>query len=393
MSATTRSATAPILSAVCCPIPPRDLARSPIPTAGTTLCPFGPVGRNFFPRFQHAGTYDRQWLENHAPFWPADFNDAYFQCAPPGQQVPFLRGGEEVELHNLTADGWRRFNLPVRSVPITFLPYRAPDIRVDAVCDTLLIEPDQQRFTMAWRASLPLRRSACELRQTIVGEMPCSWRSRRRALTRGKRYYANLRELIETNCAARHRNVPRRKDFDAMTAISIRASGMVTAVGLSGPASLAAIRAGIRAVKQTNLWDAESGTYLPAGKAPLPQWWVGLGKLADLAAPAIHECLQAAASVPPEAVPVLLALPPHDRPFRTPDLDTGILPEIEDRLGHSLHRASRIIARDHVSGSPSPSEKPSISSISARQISRSSPEWTVSSFTTSRITISRSVAF
>ena len=174
---------------------------------------FGPVGRNFFPRFQHAGTYDRQWLENHAPFWPADFNDAYFQCAPPGQQVPFLRGGEEVELHNLTADGWRRFNLPVRSVPITFLPYRAPDIRVDAVCDTLLIEPDQQRFTMAWRASLPLRRSACELRQTIVGEMPCSWRSRRRALTRGKRYYANLRELIETNCAARHRNVPRRKDF------------------------------------------------------------------------------------------------------------------------------------------------------------------------------------
>jgi 3-oxoacyl-[acyl-carrier-protein] synthase-1 len=133
-----------------------------------------------------------------------------------------------------------------------------------------------------------------------------------------------------------------------MVPVCICASGMVTAAGLSSPASLAAMRAGVRAVKQTNLWDAESGTYLAAGKAPLPQWWVGLGKLADLVAPAIHECLQAVSPVPPETIPVLLALPPHDRPFRTPDLDTHILSEIEYRLGHRLHPTSRILARDHV---------------------------------------------
>jgi hypothetical protein len=171
----------------------------------------GPVGRNFFPRYQYAGTYDRQWLENHAPFWPADFNEAYFQCTPSDQQVPFLRGGEEVELHNLTTDGWRRFYLPTRSVPITFLPYRAPDIRIHAVCDTLILEPDRQFFTMTWRASLPLRRSVCELRQAIAGEMPCSWRSRRRALTHGKKYYANLRELIDANRARQLGVAPRRK--------------------------------------------------------------------------------------------------------------------------------------------------------------------------------------
>src|SRR5262249_28821860 len=63
---------------------------------------FGPIGRNFSPRFRHAGTYDQAWLDNEAPFWPADFSYAYFQSAPEDQQVPYLLGGEEVELMNLT---------------------------------------------------------------------------------------------------------------------------------------------------------------------------------------------------------------------------------------------------------------------------------------------------
>jgi 3-oxoacyl-[acyl-carrier-protein] synthase-1 len=109
------------------------------------------------------------------------------------------------------------------------------------------------------------------------------------------------------------------------------------------------MRAGIRNVKQTNLWDAESGTYLAAGKAALPQWWVGLGKLADLIAPAILECLEAATPIAPNEIPVLLGVAPPERPFRFEDLDAQILPEIEDRLGIPRHPMSRVIARDHVS--------------------------------------------
>lgn len=134
-----------------------------------------------------------------------------------------------------------------------------------------------------------------------------------------------------------------------MPRLAIKACGMVTSVGFNAPASLAAIRAGIRGVKETNLWDAESGTYLAAGKVPLPQWWVGLGKLADLAAPAIFECLESAKPIPPQEIPVLLGVAPADRPFRFPGLDTQILPEIEHRLGFDLHPASRVISRDHVS--------------------------------------------
>lgn len=133
-----------------------------------------------------------------------------------------------------------------------------------------------------------------------------------------------------------------------MPALAIKATGMVTAVGLNAPASLAAIRAGIRNVNEANLWDAESGKYLAAGKVPLPQWWVGLGKLADLAAPAIMECMAAAKPIPPSNIPVLLGVASPDRPYRFPGLDAQILPEIEHRLGFRLHHASRVIPRDRV---------------------------------------------
>ncbi len=131
--------------------------------------------------------------------------------------------------------------------------------------------------------------------------------------------------------------------------LAITAAGMVTAVGFNAPATCAALRAGIRNVNQTNLWDPETGTYLAAGKVPLPQWWVGLGKLADLVAPAIHECLVAARPVPATNIPVLLGVSSPDRPFRFDELDNRILPEIEHRLGFRLHPSSRVIPRDHVS--------------------------------------------
>lgn len=134
-----------------------------------------------------------------------------------------------------------------------------------------------------------------------------------------------------------------------MFALAIQAAGMVTSVGFNGPATCAALRAGIRNVNQTNLWDPETGTYLAAGKVDLPQWWVGLEKLADLAAPAIHECLLAAQPVPAISVPVLLGVASPARPFRVDGLDTRILGEIEHRLGFPLHPASRVISRDHVS--------------------------------------------
>src|SRR5215472_1670750 len=100
-------------------LPNSSEEREPISNAKGRYRPmsFDPVGRNFFPRYKHAGTYDQAWLDNLAPFWPADFSYAYFQCAPHDQQVGFLQGGEEVELRNLTPDGLRSFCLPQQKIP------------------------------------------------------------------------------------------------------------------------------------------------------------------------------------------------------------------------------------------------------------------------------------
>jgi hypothetical protein len=157
---------------------------------------FGPVARNFYPRYTLAGTYDEEWQSMRAPFWPEDFSYAYFQCAPEDQQTRYLEGGEEVVLENLTPDGLRVFCVPRHALPVTFLYYRAPDLTIGANCDTLLIEPDEDRFCLTWRISLPLRRNCFELNQVIIGERSHSWRSARRAELSGKTYYRNLAELV-----------------------------------------------------------------------------------------------------------------------------------------------------------------------------------------------------
>jgi 3-oxoacyl-[acyl-carrier-protein] synthase-1 len=134
------------------------------------------------------------------------------------------------------------------------------------------------------------------------------------------------------------------------TSLSILASGMVTAVGFNSPASCAAIRAGISGTRESHLWHAQSGQYLTAAKVQLPQWWHGLGKLADLVAPAIHECLAAAGNVPAAQIPLLLGVAGEERPFRLEGLEEQLLREIESRLEVRFHGASQCMPRGQVSG-------------------------------------------
>lgn len=160
---------------------------------------FGPIGRNFASRIPFAGTYDQQWLDNLSPFWPDDFDYRYFQAAPQDQQIPYPKGGETVILGNLTPSGITKFQVPQISIPVIFIPYRGEDILQEAVADTLLIEPDQNRFMLTWRVPLPLRKNCFELRQTLVGEMPKSWHRERRAAAKGKNYYKGISEYIKNN--------------------------------------------------------------------------------------------------------------------------------------------------------------------------------------------------
>ncbi|MDN3920021.1 DUF2169 family type VI secretion system accessory protein [Roseateles violae] len=138
---------------------------------------FGPIGRGWPQRVAFAGTYDQHWRDEVFPFLPADFDIRYFQFAPADQQVPLSRADMTVTLTNLTEDGLRRFVLPRFEAPVHVFPVRGEREDHVGTLDTIVIEPDQERFTMTWRMTRPLKRSLFEISQVMVGRKgPVWWR-------------------------------------------------------------------------------------------------------------------------------------------------------------------------------------------------------------------------
>ncbi|KNH29520.1 3-oxoacyl-ACP synthase [Pseudomonas syringae] len=136
-----------------------------------------------------------------------------------------------------------------------------------------------------------------------------------------------------------------------MTALCIIGSGMVSAVGLSAPASCAAIRCAIDNFQETRFID-QGGEWLIAASVPLEQPWRGRTKLIKMAARAIAEALQSTPCVDPEKTPLLLGVAEADRPGRLDGLDgldNGLLHAIEAELGLRFHPSSNVIARGRVS--------------------------------------------
>lgn len=79
---------------------PANLVRS----TGNKPAPagFGPISRTWRQRNRKQGSYDKKWLAERFPAFPADFDWSYFNAAPEDQQLKgYLRGDEEVELTNL----------------------------------------------------------------------------------------------------------------------------------------------------------------------------------------------------------------------------------------------------------------------------------------------------
>ncbi|ALN58679.1 hypothetical protein GLE_3333 [Lysobacter enzymogenes] len=138
----------------------------------------GPLGRSWEPRAKLAGTYDQAWLDQVFPRLPQDFDEAFFQCAPPDQRIAFPRGGERLELLNLTPGGGRRafclpsdLDLPMAAI---LAPSRAI-VTLSPVVDTLVVDGDNGSFDLVWRASLPLKRSLREIGTLGIGKVCKSW--------------------------------------------------------------------------------------------------------------------------------------------------------------------------------------------------------------------------
>lgn len=146
---------------------------------------FGPIARNVPERIQYAGTYDEVWEKEKAPFLPDDFDEQFYQSAPRHQQIPYLEGGELVQLYNLAPQAHVQFNIPKERLNMHIVYRNGKRVDMQPVVDTLVLEPDQKRFSMTWRVMVPLKRNMKEVETMIVGQPTRAWE---RARLKGKTY-------------------------------------------------------------------------------------------------------------------------------------------------------------------------------------------------------------
>lgn len=131
--------------------------------------------------------------------------------------------------------------------------------------------------------------------------------------------------------------------------VAILGSGMVTSVGLSAPATCAAIRCAIDHFSETGFID-KGGEWIIGSTVQLEQPWRGLEKLVHMAVPAIRECLAQAGGIAPVSIPLLLCVAERDRPGRLDGLEDELFQRIVRELGVRFHPSSAIVPKGRVAG-------------------------------------------
>ena len=129
---------------------------------------FGFLAASWEPRKSFAGTYDDTWQSRRAPYLPEDFQSRYFNAAHPDLVCPdYLRGGEAVTITNMSPGGLLRFNLPICEFDVMVRiedRTETPDMNLE----TVLVEPDDMRFTLLWRGCVECDKKALKVHQIDV---------------------------------------------------------------------------------------------------------------------------------------------------------------------------------------------------------------------------------
>jgi hypothetical protein len=129
---------------------------------------FAPIAPHWEPRRSYAGTYDEDWQQKRAPFLPTDFDERFFQVAPEDLVSPeYLTGGERVDVRGASPSGWIQFRLPLVSLNVSYI--RDDDPVASPVClDTVVIEPDEGRLQLVWRAVLQCDKQALRIAEVVA---------------------------------------------------------------------------------------------------------------------------------------------------------------------------------------------------------------------------------
>ena len=126
---------------------------------------FGFIASPWQPRLQYAGTYDEEWQKTRAPYLPEDFDQRFFNCAHPDLTFDrYLQGGEAIKIRGASVNGDLDFLVPVclftNKVTIANST-KEPLLNLD----TILVEPDEQRLSLTWRAALPCDKKTLKIQE------------------------------------------------------------------------------------------------------------------------------------------------------------------------------------------------------------------------------------
>lgn len=127
-----------------------------------------PIAGHWLPRRELAGTYDAQWEKTRQPLLPNDFDEHFYQCTPPDQQISgYLKGSESVELYNLSPRGKLHFQLP--KIVLGFVTFLGKDIKLHkAQLHLVIIEPDVPQVSLIWQTHLNCHNQDSKLDGTVI---------------------------------------------------------------------------------------------------------------------------------------------------------------------------------------------------------------------------------
>ena len=122
--------------------------------------------------------------------------------------------------------------------------------------------------------------------------------------------------------------------------VAILQTGLVTSVGLSAPATCAAIRAAVTNHTETRFIGA-GGEWIVAAQVPLDQPWRGREKLVQMLALAVGECIEPCGPPEPRTLPLLLCVAERTGPGASRGWTTGCRKNSRRGPASSSTRSSR----------------------------------------------------
>lgn len=130
---------------------------------------FGFCAPNWQPRVSFAGTYDDAWQKTRAPYLPTDFDGRFLNMAHPDLVFPgYLQGGEPVTISHMHPAGTLKFDVPPVNLVARVKIAGREEIPAFKL-ETLILEPNQLKFSMVWRAAVPCDKQMLKISEVTVG--------------------------------------------------------------------------------------------------------------------------------------------------------------------------------------------------------------------------------